>query len=80
MVAEHHISVLGAREPIALSDCVLAIPTRSRAAAITLQGEIRERLESLNELYRATGAPYITIAKMASWLGELEVAQLRDEP
>lgn len=64
-------------EVVQLSDCVIALKFTTKANALSVQARIRSQWNDLRGLYRGTGARYITIARLSSWLSIIGVdAQL----
>jgi len=58
-------------EPVALSDCVIAIKTATLLASRNLRNRILRRWGELDRCYTGTGARYITIEKLASFLKDI---------
>lgn len=56
---------------VQLSDCVIALCFKSRAAAIQWQAALLRSWDDLVALYRGTGARYVTVNRLRSWLGSL---------
>jgi len=55
-------------KPIQLSDCVIALKFESRLLAQEAEKRMKKDLSSLSLLYRGTGARYITVTRIKSWL------------
>jgi len=53
---------------IQLSDCVIALDFETEREAIEVETRIKTDFDSLLNLYRGTGARYVTILKLKSWL------------
>ena len=66
------VRALRFRESIQLSDCVVALCFRTRAAALVWARAIRSRERQLVALYRGTGARYTTVRRLRSWLSRVE--------
>jgi len=64
--------VIFARSPIQLSDCVFALCFATRDVGRKWLREIKTRGEDVCSLYRGTGARYVTVARLASWLERTE--------
>jgi hypothetical protein len=52
-----------------LSYCVLAIKTKTMAGAKEIKSALLENWYYVNELYKGTGARYITIERLSEFLG-----------
>ena len=53
--------------PVQLSDCVIALRFKSHDEACAVADVIRAESESLIDLYRGTGARYITVRRLEKW-------------
>lgn len=58
---------------IQLSDCVIAIGCQNRLIASIIETRIATAWESLRELYRGTGARYVTLLRLREWLAGLGI-------
>jgi len=58
-------------EDLALSDCVIAVGVATPASARRMRDRMLERWEDLDRCYTGTGARYITLRKLATFLGRL---------
>lgn len=56
------------KEEVQLSDCVIGMRFSTKVAAIGAQQRILAKWKFLIDLYRGTGARYITIDRLADWL------------
>lgn len=56
------------RRPLRLSDCVFALWCESRMSADTLKRIIDEHWEDFLNLYRGTGARYVTVSRLNAWM------------
>lgn len=65
---EDSFRALYSRDEIQLSDCVIGMTFSSKVAADTAQSRIVFHWQSLLDLYRGTGARYITIHRLVDWL------------
>ena len=63
-----HISALYLKKEVQLSDCVLALKFSSMARAKTAHRHINDNYNSLASIYRGTGARYVTVERLRSWL------------
>jgi predicted RNA methylase len=63
-----NVHPLYSREEVQLSDCVIGIKFPSRVAAFAANKRISENWGSLFDLYRGTGARYITVDRLIEWL------------
>jgi predicted RNA methylase len=54
--------------PIRLSDCVIALQCSTRSTAIQVENRIKSSWTDFRELYKGTGARYITLARLRTWL------------
>lgn len=61
------------KSEVQLSDCVIAMLFSSRVAATTAERRVRENWAALTNLYRGTGARYITVKRLIDWLWDLGV-------
>lgn len=58
-------------EPMVLSDCVVQFSFASRDDAFWIRDRIRDEWRSFEGLYRGTGARYVTISRLSSWLSSI---------
>lgn len=56
-----------------LSDCILAIKTKTLKEAKQLQSHLLENWQEINSLYKGTGAKYITIDRLANYLDKIDI-------
>lgn len=63
------ICIIPAGETYVLSDCVLAIKTITQNDSIKLRDLLFENWHNIKNLYKGTGAKYITIDRLESYLG-----------
>lgn len=61
------------KTPIRLSDCVIALKFRNKTDAIACHQRINKFWPDLLDLYRGTGARYITVTRLQSWLNSISV-------
>ena len=54
--------------PIQLSDCVIALLCTSRTAALQVEQRIRASWDDFRNIYRGTGARYVTLSRLRTWL------------
>jgi hypothetical protein len=52
-----------------LSDCVLGIKTKTLKDAKAVKSCLIENWNDMNDLYKGTGARYITIERLSDFLG-----------
>lgn len=57
--------------PVQLSDCVIALGMPPGSGCSSLLEAMLSSFEDLLALYRGTGARYITVERLVSWLGEI---------
>ncbi len=65
----HKICVLKGKARFVLSDCVIAIKTQSQQDSDNLKNQLVKNWEDFNELYKGTGARYITVERLKNYLG-----------
>ena len=58
-------------KPVQMSDCVLGLCFSSPDIAVKAVSILRKEYSSLRELYKGTGARYLTIKRIVSWLLDL---------
>jgi type I restriction-modification system DNA methylase subunit len=63
------IAVIPKEESFVISDCIIAIRTQSNDTALTLRNILIENWDILKDLYKGTGAKYITIERLKEFLG-----------
>jgi hypothetical protein len=56
---------------VQLSDCVVALCCDNRSVAVRWQRKISDRWDDLLALYRGTGARYVTVKRLHSWLASI---------
>ncbi|MSP41114.1 MAG: hypothetical protein EXR70_21710 [Deltaproteobacteria bacterium] len=56
---------------VQLSDCVIALRCVNRATALIWQRKISDRWDELVAMYRGTGARYVTVNRLHSWLASI---------
>lgn len=61
---------------VRLSDCVLGLWCEDRSIAREVEGILLWHWESLVQLYRGTGARYVTVARLKHWLDERGVVAI----
>ncbi|OWL86676.1 hypothetical protein B7O88_11745 [Halopseudomonas aestusnigri] len=59
---------------VQLSDCVIALEFTTKAAATKAEKRIQSRWAEFKDLYRGTGARYITIARLGLWLPAIAIS------
>ncbi|WNC95232.1 hypothetical protein RI103_38775 (plasmid) [Paraburkholderia sp. FT54] len=65
---EESIDAWYSERPIQLSDCVLALQFASADAAEEGADSMRQNYQSLAQLYRGTGARYVTLERLSTWI------------
>lgn len=55
-------------DPVQLSDCVMGVRCRDRIHAEGVSEALEARFVEFSDLYRGTGARYVTIASVKAWL------------
>lgn len=63
-----HVILVRLREEVQLSDCVIALEARTWEDARVVRRVIHDNWHSFSELYRGTGAPFVTMTRLTSWL------------
>lgn len=58
---------------IQLSDCVIALCSRTKFSSLQIEKRIQEHWMEFRELYKGTGARYVTVAHLTKWLSRLNV-------
>lgn len=53
---------------VQLSDCVLALECKSKIVALELEKRIHESWDGFRDLYKGTGARYVTRSRLSDWL------------
>lgn len=53
---------------VQLSDCVIALVCSSRIAALQVEQRIRASWDDFRNIYRGTGARYVTLSRLRTWL------------
>lgn len=79
---EEAFDVVYSKDEIQLSDCVIAIKFQSKRTAIAARQRIREYWQNLIDLYRGTGARYITVERLTQWLSRIAISDqnLKKQP
>lgn len=72
------LCVINVDETYALSDCIIAIKAKSLADCIRLQQYITDNWDAIKEMYKGTGARYITLDKLSQFLN-LDSSEIRFE-
>ena len=67
------IAIFDATTPIVLSDCVIALTTRSIRHAIHVQQRLLDGFALLHGQYVGTGAPFITLGRLRTALTDLGI-------
>ena len=68
------------KEEVQLSDCVIGVKFSSKDKALNAQKRIISNWKALVNLYRGTGARYITVDRLADWLFSMGIQdQVRTE-
>lgn len=70
---ENAFRAIYSKEQVQLSDCVIGVKFSSKVAALKAQARISENWAGLLNLYRGTGARYITIDRLVSWFYEIGI-------
>ena len=61
------------KSTIQLSDCVIAIQCSDRISAIAIEAKLADAYASLRDLYRGTGARYVTLSRLKGWLAHFGI-------
>ncbi len=68
------VKAIKLEQTVQLSDCVIALEFSTKGAATKAEKRIHSRWSEFKDLYRGTGARYITIARLALWLPVIAVS------
>lgn len=77
---EHDLRAVTLQVPTQLSDCVIALRFSSRRRASQWAALVRRDIDSLFDIYRGTGARYVTLDRLEDFLGEVELAHRAKGP
>ena len=66
------LAILESGREIVISDCVIAVTTKSMRSAKQLQKSILRNWDQFERIYRGTGAPYVTLARLDKFLAQLD--------
>ena len=72
-ITRRKIAVLEARQPVMLSDCVIALVPENPDQVSRLKERLLARFTSLREQYVGTGAPFITTERLESFANSIGV-------
>lgn len=64
---------INVNEPVQLSDCVIALMCHTKAAAHAVELRIQTSWDEFRSLYKGTGARYVTLSRLRSWLAEKNI-------
>jgi hypothetical protein len=73
-MAEKIATYLG-DEPLAMSDCVIALECGSTDEAQRIQQRLTENFAVVERQYQGTGAPFITLGRLTALLETLHIRQ-----
>lgn len=62
------IVVIGSSKRIILSDCVIGVLAKNEKAAIKIKDRLKRSFHELSQLYRGTGARYVTLYQLGVFL------------
>ncbi len=62
------VQAVNIRLPIQLSDCVIALECKNKLVAQELETRIHESWDDFRDLYKGTGARYVTMSRLSAWL------------
>ncbi|OFX20374.1 MAG: hypothetical protein A2041_00645 [Bacteroidetes bacterium GWA2_31_9b] len=62
------LAIIGSKDVYVLSDCIIAITTKSDKEAKDLMNRILNDWDNFKELYKGTGAKYITLERLGFYL------------
>jgi tRNA1(Val) A37 N6-methylase TrmN6 len=65
-------------EVYAISDCIIAIKTETLSDSLNLKKLLKVHWNEVRELYKGTGAPYLTIERIEKYLGMKETIAVTD--
>jgi len=65
--------------PIQLSDCVIALECPNKTVANQVSRRIQDSWSSFLELYKGTGARYITLSRLRDWLTNRNIQHISDQ-
>ena len=71
------ISPITLIESVQLSDCVIGLRFKSQSSALTAATVICSEFDSLLDLYKGTGARYITVRRLTKWLEQVGIQPYR---
>lgn len=63
--------------PVQLSDCVIALEFTAKAAAKQVERRILASWDEFRKIYRGTGARYLTLSRLRTWLASRSVCETR---
>lgn len=70
-------SALFVSEPVRLSDCVIGLWCRNKVEAKAIERTIHAHWFAFLDLYRGTGARFVTVSRLLSWLSSIEISGRR---
>jgi len=62
------VQAVNIRLPVQLSDCVIALECKNKLVAQELEARIHESWDDFRDLYKGTGARYVTMSRLSAWL------------
>lgn len=62
------VTALRFENPVQLSDCVIALSCCSKTVAVEVEERIRASWDDFRSIYRGTGARYLTLSRLRTWL------------
>lgn len=67
------LACINLQSVVQLSDCVIALKCPSKAVALSVEQRIRSSWEDFRNLYKGTGARYVTMARLRAWLAQRSI-------
>ncbi|AIG03226.1 MULTISPECIES: methyltransferase [Pseudomonas] len=68
------VKAINLETTVQLSDCVIALEFQTKANAMKAERRIHSRWMDFRNIYRGTGARYVTISRLSMWLPSLAIA------
>ena len=66
------------KSTVQLSDCVIALRCSNKAAAQAVELRIQASWDEFKNLYKGTGARYVTIARLRAWLANRNICDVAE--
>jgi hypothetical protein len=75
MPEEAFLRAVNFEDPVQLSDCVIALECSSKAVALQVEQRIKASWNDFREIYRGTGARYVTLSRLITWLARKNICE-----